>query len=461
MKRYYCILSSLLTLLLTACSSDPAEEPIPDGMGRVRMIITCNPTDTRGATGNWLNPTADVERIQKYTVVFAQGNEEKQRITSASTTLNTERDEFEFFLAPGTYTVYAYANIDNVPTGVPADNATLPVNTTNGWTGNIPMTGKQTVNVVAGENQPFAIEVVRTMAKLQFDIKNTASQPVQILGYEVSPLTTSGTSIPLFPPDVPPLSSLLSPLSSEVSSVLAVNGTTTLTAYINETNASATAVANQFSVRFKLRRAKVANPSVNNDADWEADEYRFGFTTNTADGFTYIYRNDWIKIPITLQDWQFRVELMPFTPIAGFAAYMGSADALTTQFNSGGYICMQPLFRNNAPEASGGDPAGVWNGLDDSRIIFKMPSTYTDISATRTEALITDTSDPAYNTGLILEGDLDIFTDRFQRIGSTETIVANLHQTNLGTVTVTIRVKLKKNNTDPGGFYEFSHNIVR
>ena len=94
----------------------------------------------------------------------------------------------------------------------------------------------------------------------------------------------------------------------------ATNGTGTLFFYVNETDATYTAVNNQLSLRFKIQRQ---NPTTQ---EWYDDEIRYGVTTHHdltengvyggfTGGFNVIRRNDWIHIPVVLTDWQFRVAI--------------------------------------------------------------------------------------------------------------------------------------------------------
>lgn len=149
-------------------------------------------------------------------------------------------------------------------------------------------------------------------------------------------------------------------VSYEPSSALelaATNGTGNLFFYVNETDATFTTTENQFSVRFKIARQ--------NEEGWYDDEIRFGLTTEhngTSGGFNVIRRNDWIHIPVVLRDWQFRVEAIPFVPIAGYPAVLFSSDALTATFSTGGYIILQPFAQKNND--------GTWRDFSDSEVQF-------------------------------------------------------------------------------------------
>ena len=237
--------------------------------------------------------------------------------------------------------------------------------------------------------------------------------------------------------------------------------------YVNETNSTATATKNQYSIRILVKRHRA-------DGDAGVEEMRYGFTVNsqtsgsawktgTTNGFDYIRRNDWIKIPIMLTDWTFRIEALPFPPIAGFQARVLSADALSIAFNSGGYIFLRPMFRNIS------DPEGVWRGFDDSDVNFVLPGepyTVNGVAAVEQEITeenvygwttpatgVAESIDPNTGTGIVITGDLAILEQRFVQIASGDIVGKLTNNKIAGMVTVTIKLQL-------GGFaYQFNYNI--
>ena len=487
-----CCLLALATVLgLGACSSDDVDQ-IPEGMGQVQVRLSARYHGVTRATGDWLDPTDPKELIHDYWVVFTKMNDEEKLIVEDIVTGNCgeagkEEDTFRFMLPPGEYTVFAFANLPFDTLGI-AKGASLPdlsiktLGTLNGWNQNIPMsshTGGQNITVREAENQSFEVELVRTMAKLEFTFINDSQQQMDLLGYEIHPLKR--TNVSLLEPDDPrdfltaeeDTASYYVDLST-APLVLYPKGSTgddkptshTVYSYVNETNASATATLNQYSLRMKMRRHR--------DVGEEVIDYRYGFTLNSdgigkdlsgtdINGFDYIHRNDWIKLPVMFTDWTFRIEALPFPPIAGFQARVLSADALSITFSSGGYIFLRPMFRNNH------DPEGIWRGFDDGDVTFVLPGEPYTVNGTPAEQLtITDTQpygwttpatgvaesiDPTTGTGVILTGDLGIFDQRFVQLASGD-IVGKLTNNKIkGMVTVTIKLKLQ------GFSYQFNYNI--
>lgn len=463
-----CVAVLLAVLAMSACNE--ADDQVPDGMARVEVHLSAPYQRATRATGDWLDPVSSRELIHDYWVVFVnQSGVVKELVSGSCGTEGKEEDSFRFLLAPGTYTVYAFANLDFSALGITKgaalpDLSTKTLATTNGWDADIPMSNNvqgQTVKVEEVENQSFEVELVRAMAKLQLDFENPTQHQLDILGYEIYPLTKTNVSLlePATPADIVTAANNseyyrvdLTEAPNTPITLLANGGTGTTWTYVNETNASATATHNQYSIRLKVRRGGQNTPTEG------VVEYRYGFTVNKTTvvddvtgsedeiGFDYIRRNDWIRLPITFGDWSFRIEALPFPPIAGFQSRVVSADALSITFNTGGYIFLRPMFRKNT------DPEGVWRSFDDSAVTFVLPDTYvTNTSTGNVEAI-----DPTTGTGIVLSGDLQVFEDNqyFVQLPSGD-IVGKLDNANekVGTVTVTLKIVLE------GLLYQFNYTI--
>lgn len=513
MKKHfsiYCLLALATVLGLSACSNE--DYRIPEGMGQVEIRLTSPYKKVTRADDDWLNPISNEEMIKEYWVVFVNSSDKVEEVIHENLSVAQEEHTFRFFLVPGNYTVYGFANL---PEDTPAsgDNPAIPgtpfsslgiekgstmpdlttkkLATTNGWTGYIPMTshtGGQQITVAEAENQSFEVELIRTMAKLELTFINDSQQQMDIVGYEISPLTTTNVSLlePTAPENIVTSESEAHKVEFTAPLVLAGKSTeagaqpatATTYVYVNETNASATATHNQYSIRIMIQRHRI-DEATNTETDVE--EMRYGFTVNSetsgtgwpsgnTNGFDYIRRNDWIKLPIMFTDWTFRIEALPFPPIAGFQARVLSADALSITFNSGGYIFLRPMFRNNQ------DPEDVWRGFDDSDVTFELPGEPYTVNGTVAEELtITDENPYAWTTpetgvaesidgttgtdtgtGIVMTGDLDIFEQRFVQLESGD-IVGKLinDDTKKGLVTVTIKLKLE------GFSYQFNYNILK
>ena len=192
-----CVAVLLALLAMSACSE--SDNPQLDGMTRLEIHLSAPYQRATRATGDWLDPISSKELIHDYWVVFVNQSGIVKELVSGSCGIDgKEEDTFRFFLPPGTYTVYAFANLDfnslNIRKGaaLPTDLSSKTLATTNGWTNDIPMSNNvqgQTVTVAEVENQSFEVELVRAMAKIQLDFENLSGQQIDILGYEIYPLT--------------------------------------------------------------------------------------------------------------------------------------------------------------------------------------------------------------------------------------------------------------------------------
>ena len=468
------LLGMVLTLGLTGCS-ESGDDDGSSGKGSVAIRLRTQYVHATRATGDWADPTNTIEKIHDYKVVFVDGAGKVAAIATGNAN-GAEEHTFRYLLAPGTYTVYGFANFDGHTTLATDGNravsydrlgitlgssmpnvSTMKLATTNGWAENIPMTsrsGGQTVTVRESENQSFEVELIRSMAKLELDFENEGGQQIDVLGYEVFPLTTTDVSL-LEPANEQNITTsdsttLKVDLSSAPLVLMPAGSTTGSTSasvytYVNETNATATSTHNEYSIRLRTRR--------HFDVGSTTEEYRYGFTVSRSttvteagkSGLDYIHRNDWIKLPLHFTDWMFQVEALPFPPIAGFQARMVTADAMTITFNTGGYVVLHPQFRK------GTDPVGVWRTFSDSDVTITLPAEESDYTVSGNTATAMDAND----TGIMLRGDLNILEQMFVQLPSGD-IVGKLTNNDVeGQVTVTLRIKLE------GFYYQFHYTVIR
>ena len=114
----------------------------------------------------------------------------------------------------------------------------------------------------------------------------------------------------------------------------------------------------------RRKRQQSGKPDCTGD-EWYDEELRYGVTTHyngTSGGFNVIRRNDWVHIPVYLRDWTFRIEAMPFVPIAGYPAVVVGNDALEATFSTGGYVILQPFAQKNND--------GIWRDCSDPEVTF-------------------------------------------------------------------------------------------
>lgn len=427
LKRYFYSMIALMGMLTAACTSDETpntEQPLPEGMGRIRITL-CTPEyvgTTRAVSTDttWLEPDHEWERLKTFRVLICKAsNNEVVQIISGDETQMTEvnlqdrpyayKQSMDLVSGPllaGNYKIYATANFaDGYTVGSivdPERTVKFPngygLTTQFGESLPIPMTGKlaDAVTVKTGEETDAGILTVwRVIGKMQFELTNMTANKLQVVGIEVEPINQINAGddkgkglVYLFSKDDLTSTANLakdwgaSNLPSSATNVGTVkyepltpltlnkkgdaNHTGNLFFYVSETDATFTTTENQLSVRFKLKRQKPGT-SGEEPAHWYDEEFRYGITTNYKNGtdnkgFNVIRRNDWVHIPVYLRDWTFRIEALPYVPIAGYPAIIYGNDALDAIFKTGGYVILQPFAQKNND--------GIWRDCSDPEVTF-------------------------------------------------------------------------------------------
>lgn len=227
---YMCLLA---VVLLTACTDNEAavaDEPLPEGMGRIHITI-CTPEDnpnlTRAVNATpWEDPDHEWERLQTFRILICKASDnqivqiitgDKTKMTEVNGTTSTYKQSVSIQSDPlpaGSYHIFATANYaDGYSVGDVIDTDRTE-KLTNGYSEkNIPMTGrlvdengtpKQVTVASRQETDAGIITLWRVMGKLSFEFTNETSEQVQILGIEVEPInqaSASGPGIYLFSKD--------------------------------------------------------------------------------------------------------------------------------------------------------------------------------------------------------------------------------------------------------------------
>ena len=219
-KRYYKLLIPLFVLiaLLTAgCSGDGTtdnEQPLPEGMGCIRITICtpeANPNLTR-AVGSpaWEDPDHEWEWLHSYRILICNTSNKVVQVIPGDAMNNVTSTSYPYkqsaeivsdpLEAGSSYKIFALANFADYSSY--AVNSTIDLDATlnvaNGYSEtNIPMTGKLTnddgslkaVSVSAGSiTDAGTITVWRVKAKMQFEFFNETTQKITIKGIEVEPI---------------------------------------------------------------------------------------------------------------------------------------------------------------------------------------------------------------------------------------------------------------------------------
>jgi hypothetical protein len=210
-----------MALLMAACSSDVATDepqPLPEGMGRIRISISTPEYNTNltRAVGNpvWEDPDHDWEELHSFRILICDANKrvvqiiERENPTMTASTPTSGRPYpyqesasiISDPLAAGDYYVYATANYaDGYTVGQTVNlERTESFSAFNGYTEtNIPMTGKLDGIVEVKNDQETdagTITVWRVVGKMQFEFYNETEQKITIKGIEVEPINQASAT---------------------------------------------------------------------------------------------------------------------------------------------------------------------------------------------------------------------------------------------------------------------------
>ena len=248
----------------------------------------------------------------------------------------------------------------------------------------IPMSNVQTIAVTA-ETETIELIVIRMMAKIEVDVYNDGETDATIhsislteitknadgnlkllpnlsdAGHGSMEVTTHGDIQPNLPTNAPKGNMTLYP-SSVQGAVSKTGHKSTGTGqtpvkfifYVNESTAPTNSSRHYY---LSLGIKTGSGSDVVYSHALISDE---GSSDDDHGKWNYIARNDYRVIPIVLTDWQFRIEPIAFTPIAGYPAKMLSSDALTATFSTGGMIALQPFVKKRTET--------TWRDFDDSEV---------------------------------------------------------------------------------------------
>lgn len=333
-KRYTYLLLYVITIaLFFACAKD--EEQLDEKSYGTTTRATVS-LATR-ATGTSEVHENNQELINDWWVLFVNSsNEIVKYIDRASTTKLTtavEREEFDMEIATGDYTAYSFANITktqveaatgslaigNTITDLSAVNinvASIIPNGTNvsSTSPNIPMTGKQTVRFASGGMQFIELEVIRMVAKMEFQYNNSSSEDLSINSLSIKQVQTA--AVPLMPnytwlesgwpfANIGTASTFTRPFATPIS-VSKGNTTPVIDKfYMIESQADYATPMQSYLMTLNVTRNSIAN-----NLYFSLDKTKI----------QTIYRNDHVIIPLNIFDHIVGLEVNFYPPIGGYPA---------------------------------------------------------------------------------------------------------------------------------------------
>lgn len=339
-----------VTLQLSASSSQTSQS------SRSSLTRAAWETDTEALPG---------EMMKSWFVVVVQKGKIEKIITSDLKSLGVtevEKDQVFVELNKGETTFYSFANIKPEDIGLDASTSVgqpLPADfdektyqmdgncqlfhqlMTPDFQNGYPMSNKQVVNITDNQ-QAINLEVIRMMAKVQLSITNATDHAIVLKTITLSDVTLNGNPNIKLLPNVDSNNQLQVNLANS-----AKKGTITLTAAEND--------GMTIEARAKQTACFYMNESlVDKGADGGNRYFILSLTTvDAATGTTSnhryamlswneIRRNDYLKIPIKLEDYQIRWTVEAFSPIGVLPKVTDDGENLSLDFGYYGEFHIKP-----------------------------------------------------------------------------------------------------------------------
>ena len=376
-KKIYYYICIWAVCLLAACSAGDEATSFPgqaDSENRVGVTLQLSALSSQTSQSSrssltragWETDTEawPGEMMKSWFVVVVQNGQIEKIITSdlKSGVTEVEKDQAFVELNTGETTFYSFANIKPEDIGLDAitfvgqplpagfDQKTYQMDGNsklfhqsmapdlqNGY----PMSNKQIVNITDNQ-QVIELEVVRMMAKVQLSITNATDHAINLKTITLSDVTLNGNPNVKLLPNVDSNDQLQVNLPNS-----AKKGTITLTAAENN--------GMTIEARAKQTACFYMNESlVDKGADGGNRYFILSLTTvdaatDTTSNHRYamlswneIRRNDYLKIPIKLEDYQIRWKVEAFSPIGVLPKVKDDGENLSLDFGYYGEFHIKP-----------------------------------------------------------------------------------------------------------------------
>ena len=340
-----------VTLQLSALSSQTSQS------SRSSLTRAAWETDTEAMPG---------EMMKSWFVVVVQNGTIEKIITSDLKSLGVtelEKDQVFVKLNTGATTFYSFANIKPEEIGLDASTSVgqpLPADfdektyqmdgncqlfhqlMTPDFQNGYPMSNKQTVDVVDNQ-QVINLEVIRMVAKVQLYITNATDHAINLKTITLSDVTLNGKQNIKLLPNVDS--------ANELKGVNLVDGVAkgTITLTADENNGMTIGPRNSQTACFYMNESLV-------DKGTDGGNRYFILSLTTEDAGTgaitnhryamlswnEIRRNDYLKIPIKLTDYQIRWKVEAFSPIGVLPKVTDDGENLSLDFGYYGEFHIKP-----------------------------------------------------------------------------------------------------------------------
>ena len=378
MAKIYYYICIWAVCLLAACSAGDEATSFPgqaDAENRVGVMLqlsalssqTSQPSRSSLTRAGWETDTEALpgEMMKSWFVVVVQNGKIEKIITSDLKSLGVtevEKDQVFVELNKGETTFYSFANIKPEEIGLDAstsvgqqlpagfDEKTYQMNgnsqlfhqlMTPEFQNGYPMSNKQMVNITDNQ-QVINLEVIRMMAKVQLSITNATDHDIVLKSITLSDVTLNGNPNVKLLPNVDSNNQLQVNLPNS-----AKKGTITLTAAEND--------GITIKEGAKQKACFYMNESLVDKGKDGGNRY-FILSLTTVDAATgatsnqryamlswnEIRRNDYLKIPIKLEDYQIRWTVEAFSPIGVLPKVKDDGENLSLDFGYYGEFHIKP-----------------------------------------------------------------------------------------------------------------------
>lgn len=402
MAKIYYYICIWAVCLLAACSAGDDATSFPgqaDAENRVGVTLQLSALSSQTSqssrsslTRAWETDAEALpgEMMKSWFVVVVQNGTIEKIITSDLKSLGVtevEKDQVFVKLNTGATTFYSFANIKPEDIGLDASTSVgqpLPAGfdeKTYQMDGNsqffrllmtpdlsdgYPMSNKQVVNITDNQ-QVINLEVIRMMAKVQLSITNATDHAINLKTITLSDVTLNGNPNVKLLPNVDSNNQLQVNLPNS-----AKKGTITLTAAEND-GITIEARATQTAC-FYMNESLVDKGADGGNRYFILSLTTLDATTGATSNHRYamlswneIRRNDYLKIPIKLEDYQIRWKVEAFSPIGVLPKVTDDGKNLSLDFGYYGEFHIKPEVIKLSRTGSQTLPVDEWQmGTDET-----------------------------------------------------------------------------------------------
>lgn len=377
MAKIYYYICIWAVCLLAACSAGDDATSFPgqaDAENRVGVTLQLSALSSQTSQSSrssltragWETDTEawPGEMMKSWFVVVVQNGQIEKIITSdlKSGVTEVEKDQVFVKLNTGATTFYSFANIKPKDIGLDASTSVgqqLPADfdektyqmdgncqrfhqlMTPDFQNGYPMSNKQTVDVVDNQ-QVINLEVIRMVAKVQLSITNATDHAIYLKTITLSDVTLNGNPNVKLLPNVDSNDQLQVNLPNS-----AKKGTLTLRAAEND-GITIEARATQTAC-FYMNESLVDKGADGGNRYFILSLTTVDAATGTTSNHRYamlswneIRRNDYLKIPIKLEDYQIRWQVEAFSPIGVLPEVTDDGENLSLDFGYYGEFHIKP-----------------------------------------------------------------------------------------------------------------------